>query len=133
MLRIRAAATALLLTLLAAAPAAATADSFTGSWSATDVDGSAMTMTISNGPTGTYQVALVDRVGTICINSDAASDLFHGSAAGAVDGDVLAATWLRARCGNVAFDFGGGQFVMEHLPNSDQLFGMDVYWDRTGS
>ena len=59
MLRIRAAVTALLLTLLAAAPAAATADPFTGSWSATDLDVSAMAMNISNGPTGTYQVVLV--------------------------------------------------------------------------
>lgn len=91
-----------------------------------------MTMTISNGPTGTYQVVFVDRVGTIYLINDAASDLFRDSAAGAVDGDVLAATWLRARCGNVAFDFGGGQFFMESLLNSDQLFGMDVYWDRTG-
>jgi hypothetical protein len=133
MLRIRAALTALLLTLLAAAPAAATADPFTGSWSATDVDGSAMTLAISNGPTGTYQVVLVDHLGTICVNSGAASDLFRGSAAGVVDGDVLGATWLRARCGNVAFDFGSGPFAMEYLPDSDQLFGMDVYWDRTGS
>jgi len=54
MLRIRAALAALLLALLVVAPAAAVADPFTGSWSAMDVDGSAMTMTISNGPTGTY-------------------------------------------------------------------------------
>jgi len=131
--RIRPAFAALLLTLLAAAPAAGTTVPFTGSWSATDVDGSAMTMAISNGPTGTYQVVLVDRLGTICVNDGAASDLFQGSATGTVDGNVLGATWLRARCGNLAFDFGGGQFFMEYLPDTDQLFGMDVYWDRTGS
>jgi hypothetical protein len=124
---------ALLLTLLAAAPTAATADPFTGSWSATDIDGSAMTMTISNGPIRAYQVVLVDHFGTICVTNGAASDLFQGSATGAVEGDVLAATWVRARCGNVSFDFEGGQFFMEYLPDSDQLFGMDVYWDRTGS
>jgi len=133
MQRIRPVLAALMLTLLSAAPAAATADPFTGSWSATDIDGSAMTMTISNGPVGAYQVVLVDHLGTICVTNGAASDLFRGSATGAVDGDVLVATWLRARCGNVSFDFEGGQFFMEYLPGSDQLFGMDVYWDRTGS
>jgi hypothetical protein len=133
MLRIRAALAALLLTLLAAAPATATTSPFTGSWSATDIDGSAMTMIISNGPTGTYRVGLVDHMGTICLDNAAYSDLFQGSATGMVDGDVLGATWLKARCGNVSFDFEGGQFFMEYLPDSDQLFGMDVYWDRTGS
>jgi hypothetical protein len=133
MSRIRAALTALLLTLLVAAPTAAMADPFTGSWSAIDVDGSAMTMNFSAGPTGTYQVVLVDRFGTICTSHDAAADVFRASATGTVDGDVLAATWRTARCGNVAFDFGGGQFFMEFLPDSNQLFGMDVYWDRPGS
>ena len=75
----------------------------------------------------------MDHLGTICVTNDAAADLFRGSATGAVDGAVLTTTWLRARCGNVSFDFGGGQFFMEYLPDSDQLFGMDVYWDRTGS
>lgn len=133
MFRVRAALTALLLTLLAAAPAAGMADPFTGSWSAIDVDGSPMAMNIGTGPAGLYQVVLIDHLGTICTSNDAASDLFRGLATGVVDGDVLAATWRSARCGNLAFDFGGGQFFMEYLPDSDQLFGMDVYWDRPGS
>jgi hypothetical protein len=133
MLRVRAATAALLLILLSAVPMAATADPFTGAWSATDVDGSAMMMGISTGPTGTSQVVLVDRVGTICINNGAASEVFQGLATGAADGDVLAATWLKARCGNIGFDFAGSQFFMEYLPDSDQLFGMDVYWHRQGS
>jgi hypothetical protein len=133
MLRIRPALAALLLFLAMATPAAAAADLFTGSWSATDVDGSAMTMNIGNGNSGVHQVVLLDHVGTICIANDAASELFHGSATGVVEGDVLAATWVRARCGNVSFDFEGGQFFMEYLPDTDQLFGMNVVWDRTGS
>lgn len=133
MRRIRPALAALLLILAMATPAAAAADPFTGSWSATDIDGSAMTMTIGNGNSGVHQVVLIDHVGTICIANGAATDLFQGSAAGIVDGDVLAATWLRTRCGNLSFDFEGGQFLMEYLPDSDQLFGMGVYWGRTGS
>ncbi|HSI98849.1 MAG TPA: hypothetical protein VLA59_00515 [Patescibacteria group bacterium] len=133
MYRIRATTAAVLLILLSVVPAAARADPFTGAWSATDVDGSAMLMSISSGPTGAYQVVLIDRVGTICLNNDAASDLFQGSAVGTVSGDVLAATWLKARCGNIRFDFEDGQFFMEYLPDSDQLFGMDVYWHRPGS
>jgi hypothetical protein len=130
---IRTACAALLLAAVAVSPAAAAADPFTGSWSATDIDGSAMTMNISGGSSGSYQVVLIDHVGTICLNNDASSDLFQGGAVATSDGDVLTATWLRARCGNVAFDFESGQFAMEYLPESDQLFGMDVYWDRTGS
>jgi hypothetical protein len=133
MLRIRSALAALLLIVAMAAPTGAAADPFTGSWSAIDVDGSAMTLNIGSGHSGVYRVVLIDHVGTICITNGAASDLFQGSAAGVVEGDVLAATWLRARCGNLSFDFEGGQFFMEYLPDSDQLFGMDVYWDRTGT
>jgi len=133
MLRIRPALAALTLIVALASPAAAAADPFTGSWTATDVDGSAMRMTIGNGSSGVHQVILIDHVGTICIANGAASELFHGAATGIVEGDVLAATWLRARCGNLSFDFGSGQFFMEYLPDNDQLFGMDVYWDRTGS
>jgi len=59
--------------------------------------------------------------------------LLSAASTAGIAGVVLAATWLRARCGNVGFDFGGGQFFMEYLPDSDQLFGMDVSWDRTGS
>ena len=79
------------------------------------------------------RVVLIDHVGTICRNSEASGDLFQGTARATVDGDVLTATWLRARCGDVAFDFESGQFAMEYLPETDQLFGMDVTWERTGS
>ncbi|HEX6128032.1 MAG TPA: hypothetical protein VF071_03320 [Candidatus Limnocylindria bacterium] len=123
-------AAALLLPLLAASPASATASPFIGSWSATDVDGSAMTMTIGGGASDLHRVGLVDHVGTICIDSEASSLLFHGTAIGAVDGDVLTATWRTARCGDIGFDFEAGQFAMEYLPATDQLFGMDVYWSR---
>jgi hypothetical protein len=124
---------ALVLPLLAAAPVSATASPFIGSWSATDVDGSAMTMTIGGGAPGSYRVGLVDHVGTICISSEASSLLFQGTAIGSVDGDVLTATWRTARCGDTAFDFEAGQFAMEYLPGTDQLFGMEVYWERTGA
>jgi hypothetical protein len=130
---IRTSAGALLLFAAAVSPAAAAADPFTGSWSATDIDGSAMTMTISGGASGSYRVVLIDHVGTICQNSEASSDLFQGGAQATAEGKVLTATWLRARCGDVAFDFESGQFAIEYLPDTDQLFGMDVYWDRTGS
>ena len=126
-------AAVLLLPLLAAAPANASTSGFTGSWSATDVDGSAMIMTIGGDANGAHRVGLVDRVGTICIGSEATSRLFHGTAIGVVEGDVLTATWLTARCGDTAFDFESGQFAMEYLPATDQLFGMDVYWERTGA
>jgi hypothetical protein len=122
---------AIVLSLLAAAPVAAAASPFTGSWAATDVDGSAMTMTISNGPQGSYRVGLVDHLGSICVTNGAVVDVFQGSAVGSVDGDVLAATWIIGRCGGVKFDFDGGQFFMEYLPETDQLFGMDVFWHRT--
>jgi len=123
---------AIVLPLVAAAPTIAGAGPFIGSWSATDIDGSAMTMTIGNGPDGSHRVGLVDQMGTICVSNEAASVLFRGSAIGTVDGDVLTATWRSARCGDTAFDFGDGQFAMEYLPETDQLFGMDVYWDRHG-
>lgn len=123
---------AIVLSLLAAAPVTAVASPFTGSWAATDVDGSAMTMTISNGPQGSYHVVLVDHFGSICVVSDAVVDLFQGSAVASVDGDVLAATWIIGRCGGVELDLGSDQFYMEYLPETDQLFGMDVYWHRTG-
>lgn len=126
-------AAALLLPLLAAAPASATTSPFIGSWSATDVDGSAMTMTIGGGADGSHRVGLVDHVGTICINSEASSLLFHGTAIGVADGDVLTATWRTARCGDTGFDFEAGQFAMEYLPATDELFGMDVVWERTGA
>ena len=118
---------------VAVGPASAAVSPFVGSWSATDLDGSAMTMTISNGPQGTFRVVLIDHVGTICVNAEAASDLFLGSASATVDGDVLTATWLTSRCGNVSFDFESGQFAMEYLPGSDTMFGMDVLWHRTGT
>jgi hypothetical protein len=124
---------ALIVPLLVAAPATAGAGPFIGSWSATDIDGSAMTMTIGNGPDGSHRVGLIDHLGTICVDSQAASVLFRGSAIGSVDGDVLTATWRSARCGDTVFDFGDGQFAMEYLPGTDQLFGMDVYWERSGA
>jgi hypothetical protein len=118
---------------VAVGPASAAVSPFVGSWSATDLDGSAMTMTIGNGPQGTFRVVLIDHAGTICVNAEAASDLFQGSAGATVDGDVLTATWLTSRCGNVSFDFESGQFAMEYLPGSDTMFGMDVLWHRTGT
>ena len=133
LLRLLSPLVSLLLLVVTVAPAGAASSPFVGSWSATDLDGSAMTMTISNGPQGMYRVVLVDHEGTICLNADAASVLFQGSATATVDGDVLTATWLTSRCGNVSFDFEGGQFAMEYLPAGDAMFGMDVFWHRTGS
>lgn len=116
-----------------ASPATAGTSPFIASWSATDVDGSSMTMTFGGGPGDSHRVGLVDHVGTICINGEATSLLFHGTAVAAVDGDVLTAPWLAARWGDTAFDFEAGQFEMEYLPATDQLFGMDVYSARTGA
>lgn len=122
---------AILISLLVATPVAA-ASPFTGSWAATDVDGSAMTMTISNSPQGLHRVVLVDHSGSICVTNDAVVDLFEGSAVGSVDGEVMASTWILGRCGGRTFDLGSDPFFLEYLPESDQLFGMDVYWHRTG-
>ena len=90
-------------------------------------------MNIGGRPSGSYRVVLIDHVATICRDNEASADLFPGAVRATLDGDVLIATWLRARCGDIAFDFESGQFAMEYLPDSDQLFGMAVYWDRTGS
>jgi hypothetical protein len=55
------------------------------------------------------------------------------AARGFTRGGTQHVQWLRARCGNIRFDFAGSQFFIEYLPDSDELFGMDVYWHRAGS
>ena len=98
-------ATCVVAMLLVAAPSAQAAPkaSFVGAWTSIDTDGSTQYLTVSGGTT--VHVTWTDLYGSICANNGAPTTVFNGSLTGTVAGDTLTASWNRARCGPMSFDW----------------------------
>jgi hypothetical protein len=107
---------------------------FVGAWigydpAPPDGDGSKQHLSISSGKTA--RLTLVDTYGSICVNNGAPTNRFTSSLTGTVDGDTLAATFRRAQCGPVIFDFlVGGSMELVYDPGTDTLFDGSVTWNR---
>jgi hypothetical protein len=112
--------------LLVAAPSAATAsaDAFSGSWTAIDDDGSTLMLLVSAAnPTGVRHVTLVDQYATTC--AAPATAIGTGTASG-----TTLTTTADVRC--------GGQVLATDVPSSYELVGDTlviggVVFTRTGS
>jgi hypothetical protein len=120
-----------LLCMLVAAPAAQAGEKtpFTGAWTTIDTDGSTEYLAISGGTT--VQVTYTDLYGSVCANNGAPTNVFSGSLTGTVTGDTLDATWNRARCGPVTFDWlVGSPATFIYDAEDDVILDGSLIWTR---
>ena len=123
------AAAAFAVAIPAAALAAPATSPFTGSWEATDSDGSHETLVVSTGtrPSVVFQDFWARGCDTY---SDIPADHWVAAGRGEVDGDVLLISYQKSGCG--VFLRGGYEDYYIYDSGTDTLIGSDdIVWTRT--
>jgi hypothetical protein len=102
---------------------------FIGTWTATDLDGSAETLTITGGTD--VQLTYIDRYAPGGCK-EAAEKTLTSTLAGHVSGQVLQATFVSVHCGATAVQTLVGQsFTWTYDPGKDTISGAEVTWHRS--
>lgn len=125
----RLAVSVLLLSLLVAPAVQAASNPFKGPWRATDVDGSALAISISGGRSGV--IDYLDHYGTICVDNGAPTVVFQGTLTGTISGNTLTAFFRKAHCGKVFFDVSGwAPTVWTYDSTTNTLSDGTLVWHR---
>lgn len=122
-------AAALVIAIPAAALAAPATSAYTGSWEATDSDGSHETLVVSTG--SRPSVIFQDFWARGCdAYSEIPADHWTASGKGEVDGDTLWASFHKSGCGTFLQGGYGDYWVYDEA--TDTLIGSDdIVWTRT--
>ena len=87
-----------------------------------------MTMTLTPRPNGEFDIHIDDPYGSGCDRLGAEVTVWEGIGVAVMHGDDIQVVWTTEHCGDFFLD--SPPFVMEYIPATDLIEGMDVTWHR---